>query len=260
MEKQTAVAPDGGEGVRIYLALELSRSSWLVASHTPAADKISRHKLAAGDIDGLLALIERLRTRVEQKTGQPVQVISCYEAGYDGFWLDRKLKAEGVINYVMDPASIQVDRRARRVKTDAVDADALLRALMAFCRGARKVCSTVRVPTRDEEDAKRLSREREQLIKERVRHVNRIKGLPGDLRLSALEGGSRLDELRTGDGNPLPERLKLLLELIGTVEAERDAVVKADKPASEADRRIRALAKLKGIGPEIATVLYDEVF
>ncbi len=278
MEKQTAVAPTAvaGEVVRIFLALELSRSSWLVASHTPAADKISRHKLAAGDIDGLLALIERLRTRVEQKTGQPVQVISCYEAGYDGFWLDRKLKAEGVVNHVMDPASIQVDRRARRVKTDAVDADALLRALMAFCRGERKVCSMVRVPTRDEEDAKRLSREREQLIKERVRHVNRIKGLCATqgiydyqpLKANRLE---RLDELRTGDGNPLPERLrneigrqlerlKLLLELIGTVEAERDAVVKADKPASEADRRIRALAKLKGIGPEIATVLYNEVF
>lgn len=276
MEKQTAVAPVAGEVVRIFLALELSRSSWLVASHTPAADKISRHKLAAGDIDGLLALIERLRTRVEQKTGQPVQVISCYEAGYDGFWLDRKLKAEGVVNHVMDPASIQVDRRARRVKTDAVDADALLRALMAFCRGEKKVCSMVRVPTRDEEDAKRLSREREQLIKERVRHVNRIKGLCATqgiydyqpLKANRLE---RLDELRTGDGNSLPdrlrneirrqlERLKLLLELIGTVEAERDAVVKADKPASEADRRIRALAKLKGIGPEIATVLYNEVF
>ena len=278
MEKQTAVVPTAvaGEVVRIFLALELSRSSWLVASHTPAADKISRHKLVAGDIDGLLALIERLRTRVEQKTGQPVQVISCYEAGYDGFWLDRKLKAEGVVNHVMDPASIQVDRRARRVKTDAVDADALLRALMAFCRGEKKVCSMVRVPTRDEEDAKRLSREREQLIKERVRHVNRIKGLCATqgiydyqpLKANRLE---RLDELRTGDGNPLPERLrneigrqlerlKLLLELIGTVEAERDAVVKADKPASEADRRIRALAKLKGIGPEIATVLYNEVF
>jgi transposase len=278
MEKQTAVTPTAvaGEVIRIFLALELSRSSWLVASHTPAADKISRHKLAAGDIDGLLALIERLRTRAGQKTGQPVQVISCYEAGYDGFWLDRKLKAEGVINYVMDPASIQVDRRARRVKTDAVDADALLRALMAFCRGETKVCSMVRVPTRDEEDAKRLSREREQLIKERVRHVNRIKGLCATqgiydyqpLKANRLE---RLDELRTGDGNPLPdrlrneirrqlERLKLLLELIGTVEAERDAVVKADQPASEADRKIRALAKLKGIGPEIATVLYNEVF
>src|SRR3954451_7657021 len=276
MEKQTAVAPTAvaGEVVRIFLALELSRSSWLVASHTPAADKISRH--SAGDIDGLLALIERLRMRVEQKTGQPVQVISCYEAGYDGFWLDRKLKAEGVINHVMDPASLQVDRRARRVKTDAVDTDALLRALMAFCRGEKKVCGMVRVPTREEGDAKRLSREREQLIKERVRHVNRIKGLCATqgiydyqpLKADRLE---RLDELRTGDGNPLPdrlkneirrqlERLKLLLELIGTVEAERDAVVKADKPAGEADRRIRALAKLKGIGPEIATVLYNEVF
>jgi transposase len=250
MEKQTAVAPTAvaGEVVRIFLALELSRSSWLVASHTPAADKISRHKLAAGDIDGLLALIERLRTRVEQKTGQPVQVISCYEAGYDGFWLDRKLKAEGVINYVMDPASIQVDRRARRVKTDAVDADALLRALMAFCRGERKVCSMVRVPTRDEEDAKRLSREREQLIKERVRHVNRIKGLCATqgiydyqpLKANRLE---RLDELRTGDGNPLPdrlrneirrqlERLKLLLELTW-----RPSATPSSKPTSRPARR-----------------------
>jgi len=273
MEKQTAVAPTAvaGEVVRIFLALELSRSSWLVASHTPAADKISRHKLAAGDIDGLLALIERLRTRVEQKTGQPVQVISCYEAGYDGFWLDRKLKAEGVVNHVMDPASIQVDRRARRVKTDAVDADALLRALMAFCRGERKVCSMVRVPTRDEEDAKRLSREREQLIKERMSIGSRASQGIYDYQPLKANRLERLDELRTGDGNPLPERLrneigrqlerlKLLLELIGTVEAERDAVVKADKPASEADRRIRALAKLKGIGPEIATVLYNEVF
>ena len=272
MEKQTAVAPTAvaGEVVRIFLALELSRSSWLVASHTPAADKISRHKLAAGDIDGLLALIERLRTRVEQKTGQPVQVISCYEAGYDGFWLDRKLKAEGVINHVMDPASIQVDRRARRVKTDAVDADALLRALMAFCRGEKKVCSMVRVPTRDEEDAKRLSREREQLIKERVRHVNRIKGLPGDLRLSALEGeppgtaGRAADRRRQPSARAPQERDRPTArapEASARVdrEAERDAVVKADKPASEADRRIRALAKLKGIGPEIATVLYKEL-
>ena len=132
MEKQTAVAPVAGEVVQIYLALELSRSSWLVASHTPVADKISRHKLAAGDVEGLLALIERLRTRIEHQTGQPV--ISCYEAGYDGFWLDRKLKAEGVINHVMDPASIQVNRRARRVKTDAVDAEALLRALSVAAR------------------------------------------------------------------------------------------------------------------------------
>jgi transposase len=164
------------------------------------------------------------------------------------------LKAEGVINHVMDPASIQVDRRARRVKTDAVDADALLRALMAFCRGERKVCSMVRVPTRDEEDAKRLSREREQLIKERVRHVNRIKGLCATqgiydyqpLKANRLE---RLDELRTGDGNPLPdrlrneirrqlERLKLLLELIG-----RPSATPSSKPTSRPARRTAGSAR-----------------
>jgi transposase len=158
MEKQTAVA---GEVVRIFLALELSRSSWLVASHTPAADKISRHKLAAGDVDGLLALIERLRARVEQKTGQPVQVISCYEAGYDGFWLDRKLKAEGVINHVMDPASIQVDRRARRVKP-LMPTRCCAPSWLSREEGVQHGAGA------DPGRGERLSREREQLIKERM--------------------------------------------------------------------------------------------
>lgn len=285
MDTQTASTP--ADVAMIFFALELSRSSWLVAIHTPVADKVSRHKLAAGDVEALLALITRLRTTVEQQTGQCVRVFSCYEAGYDGFWVHRRLAAAGVTNHVIDPASLQVDRRARRVKTDAVDVDALLRALTAFCRGERRVCSMVRVPTPEEEDAKRLNRERQQLVKERVRHVNRIKGLCATqgiydyqpLKPDRLE---RLETLRTGDGRPLPERLKaeirrqlqrlaLVLEMVAALEAERDAVLKAPvgqasgpegeapQPASQASRKIRDLARLKGIGPEIATVLHNEV-
>jgi transposase len=136
------VASDAGEGVRIYLALELSRSSWLATRRL--LTKLADTSLPPGMSPG-----PDRASRVEHQTGQLVQVISCYEAGYDGFWLDRKLKAQSVINHVMDPASIQVNRRARRV--NAVDAEALLRAL--FCRGEKKVCSMVRVPTREEESA-----------------------------------------------------------------------------------------------------------
>jgi transposase len=161
----------------IYLALELSRASWVVAVHTPLADKIGLHKLQGGDSAGLLALVARLRARLERAHGRPVAVVSCYEAGYDGFWLHRLLEAHGVRNHVLDPASLQVNRRARRAKTDRIDAASLLRALMAHRRGEPKVVSVVRVPSVAEEDARRLHRERDRLVAERVQHGNRIKGL-----------------------------------------------------------------------------------
>src|SRR5258708_2568830 len=120
---------------------------------------------------------DRVRARVSRETGRAVDVISCYEAGYDGFWLHRLLEAHGIRNYVIDPASLQVDRRARRVKTDRIDTERLLRSLMAYLRGEPKVWSVVRVPSVAEEDARRLHRERDRLVSERVQHVNRIKGL-----------------------------------------------------------------------------------
>jgi transposase len=114
-----AASHDGA--VRCLLAIELSKKSWIVAVNTPLSDKISRHTLQACDWKGLLELIERIRTRVSQTFSRPVEVISCYEAGYDGFWLHRLLEAHGVRNFVVDPASVQVDRRARRVKTAFID-------------------------------------------------------------------------------------------------------------------------------------------
>ena len=103
-------------------------------------------------------------------------MISCYEAGYDGFWLHRLLEAHGIRNYVVDPASLQVDRRMRRAKTDMIDTERLLRSLMAYLRCEPKVWSVVRVPSIAEEDARRLHRERDRLVSERVQHVNRITG------------------------------------------------------------------------------------
>ena len=134
--------------------------SWIVAVNTPLSDKISLYKLKPCDWKGLLQLIERIRKRVSEELKKPVEVISCYEAGYDGFWLHRLLEARGVHNHVIDPASLQVDRRARPAKSDGIDVGKLLRSLMADLRGEPKVWSVVRVPTVIEEDDRRLHRER----------------------------------------------------------------------------------------------------
>ena len=129
-----------GETVRCLFAIELSKQSWVIGFITPLSTRISRRILSGGDWKGLLELIEEVRARVSREMGRPVEVMSCYEAGYDGFWLHRQLEAHGVHNYVIDPASLQVDRRLRRVKTDRIDTERLLRSLMAYLRGEPKVC------------------------------------------------------------------------------------------------------------------------
>src|SRR6202140_4490472 len=165
------------ETARCFFAIELSKQSWVIGFITPLSAKISRRILRGGDWKVLLDLIEEGRAGVSRETGRAVDVISCYEAGYDGFWLHRLLEAHGIRNYVIDPASLQVDRRMRRVKTDRIDTERLLRSLMAYLRCEPKVWSVVRVPSIAEEDARRLHRERDRLVSERVQHVNRIKGL-----------------------------------------------------------------------------------
>src|SRR5215831_19107516 len=163
------------DAVRCLLAIELSKKSWIIAVNTPLSDKISRYTLKPCDWKGLLQLMARIQTRVARELAKRVEVVSCYEAGYDGFWLHRLLDARGVLNYVIDPTSLQVDRRARRNKTDGVDVAQLLRSLMAYLRGEPKVWSVVRVPSIAEEDDRRLHRERSRLLNERNQHVNRIK-------------------------------------------------------------------------------------
>jgi transposase len=272
----TPSADSNNEPVACYVAIELSKSGWLVGFQTPLTDKPNRHQVKAGDTGALLDLIERVRARVVARLNRPVEVMSCYEAGYDGFWLHRVLEAHGIHNHVLDPASLQVNRRARRAKTDRIDVDRMLRALIRHLHGEPDACSVAQVPRVEEEDAKRLHRERKRLISERVQHVNRIKGLcaaQGIYNYAPLrpDRWSRLDKLRTGDGRPLPARLKaeivrelkrleLVLEMIETVEAERNAIVKDPRSRHLNAHNIKMLTRLRAIGPEFATTLSGEVF
>jgi transposase len=144
-------------------------------------------------------------------------VVAIQEAGLDGFWVHRLLENNGIESHVVDAASIAVDRRHRRVKTDAIDGETLLRTLMAWARGERRVCSMVRPPSPAEEDRRRLTRERGTLLKERIQHTNRIKGLLSGQGITDYDPlgknrHARLDALKTGDGRALPERLKLEIQ------------------------------------------------
>ena len=162
----------------IFVSLELSRSKWLVTSLSPGGgERMSRHIVSGGDILGLLGHLAELQRKAEVRTGQSFRIVSIQEAGLDGFWIHRVLEREGIESYVVDPASIATSRRRRRAKTDRIDGEALVRALLAYNRGAPRVCAMLRVPTPEEEDRRRLMRERKALTNERIRHVNRIKGL-----------------------------------------------------------------------------------
>src|SRR5215218_3679245 len=192
----------------LFVALELSRSTWLVAMHSPAVDKVGQHRLAGGDTAGLLELITRKRIQAEEKLGRPVRVACCFEAGYDGFWLHRWLCARAIENRVLDAASILVDRRARRAKTDRLEVAGLLRTLMALERGETQVCRVVHVPSPEQEDVRRRSRERARLVVERGQHTSRIKGLLmtqgiRDFEPTRRDWQERLEALHMPDGQPL---------------------------------------------------------
>ena len=262
------------DGAVVFVAVELSKTSWLLAAQASPSGKASSHKLDGGDVAGLLALLRRLQARERRADGEEVRVVLGHEAGYDGFWLQRRLSAEGIACWVMDPGSLQVDRRARRAKTDRLDAAMLLRALMAWCRGGRSACRMVQVPSAEQEDARRTHRERQRLIAERVQHVDRTKGLLAtrgiyDYQPLRRDRWGRLAELRTGDGRGLPprlrreierelKRLELVLEQVEAIEAERDAAV-AVPAAGDADvAKVALLSRLGGIGTELATVLVRE--
>src|SRR5580658_6600896 len=257
----------------IFVSLELSRRTWLITSLSPGAgEKMSKHSVEAADMSGLLQRFTELRRKAAARTGRDFPIIVIQEAGLDGFWIHRVLEAEGIESYVVDAASILVSRRRRRAKTDKIDGETLVRTLMAYLRGDPRVCSMARAPTPQEEDRRRLCRERKTLMAERVQHVNRIKGLLFAQGVFGYEPlgkhrRERLEELQTGDGRPPPahlkaqilrelDRLEVLLAQLKAVEAERNALF---EPApGEGATPAAMLARLKGIGREFATLLWSE--
>jgi transposase len=204
--------------------------------------------------------------------GARLSDIVIQETGLDGFWIHRMLQSKGIESHVVDAASILTSRRGRRAKTDRIDGETLVRSLMAFKRGEPRVCSMARAPTPQEEDRRRVCRERRTLVGERVSHVNRIKGLlfaQAVFGYQPLRKGRReqLEQLRTGDGRSLPvhlmaqivrelDRLEVVLEQLKTVEAERNALLKPATGAAASPPTM--LLELKGIGPETAAVLWSE--
>ena len=248
---------------------------------------MSKFIIAARDVAGLLARFAEVHRKAEARTGKRFGFVVIQEAGLDGFWLHRVLEAEGIESHVVDPTSIAVPRRARRVKTDRIDGEMLLRTLLSYMRGDPRVCAMVRAPTPEDEDRRRVNRERKALTNERIRHVNRVKGLLFGQGITGYEPLRRdrrkqLDELVTGDGRPLPfylkaqigrelDRIELLLEQIKAVEDIRDAMLTAAQPEATlatSDTKLAeeavssqpsvpaVLVELKGIGPEIASVLW----
>ena len=269
----TAVATTArANDITLYASLELSKSKWVLTINNPGSEKFSKHVVEGGDGAGLLELLSRSMAKAEQRYGVQVKAIVIQEAGLDGFWIHRLLLANGIESHVVDAASIAVNRRHRRAKTDAIDGETLLRTLMAWARGERRVCSMVRAPSREDEDRRRLTRERGTLLKERIQHTNRVRGLLSGqgvqdydpLRRDRFE---RLEALRTGDGRDLPpmlkeeirrelDRIALVTTQLAVVERARDALIRMD--AEERNNPAALLLKLKGLGPEFASLLWLE--
>jgi transposase len=259
----------------LVVALELSGKSWEAGAVLPGVARRPRRRLEPRDMAGLLKQLERWKAEA-QRAGRTVRrTVLAYEAGRDGFWMARYLQAKGIEVQVMHPASIPVERRGRRVKTDRIDLDMLLRTLLAWLRGEPRVCSMVRIPSVAEEDMRRPERERERLVSERIALENRIENL---LCLHGVAGfkprlkkaAARLDELRCYDGTQLPSdamdelkrimvRHHILSDQLKEIEAARERMVTAAEPDCAA-QQIQMLACLFGLGLATATGLVREVF
>lgn len=259
----------------LVVVLELSGKSWLVGARVPGLSRLSRHSLtpSAADLSGLLG---KMTARAAAHKRAVTRIVVAYEAGWDGFWLARYLQQRGVEVYVIQPSSVLVDRRARRAKTDALDVEMLMRTLQAWLRGEADVCSMVPIPTEVEEDGRRPTRERQGLVTERRALLNQICGLLASLGITGYyplrcNRRARLEELRTPEGDFLPanakakisrilDRLELVVAQIAVLEEARNAVVTKEAADGEAEAMIRMLAQVKGIGPELATLLVWEAY
>jgi transposase len=257
----------------LHCALELSKKSWLLAIQFPDREQPSLYPIEGGDTEKLMAKLSAARDSWAKMSGAEPVITLCYEVGHDAFWLARFVKARDVECLVIDPGSLQVNRRVRRVKTDRIDVKVLLRTLIAWCRGERHVWSLVRIPSIDEEDLRRSHRERGRLVRERTAHINRIKGLLFSQGIRGINVKSKyktlaVDKLVTGDGHRLPPRLTceitreigrlaMVQEQIAEIERERDT---APTPCEATERKRHVLLRLKSIGPAISALLSREVY
>jgi transposase len=259
----------------LVLAIELSSKSWVVAAQVPGLQKTKTKRTIEPDKLALRSAIDGYRARAVAAGYQVDRVIAAYEAGWSGFWLARWLIAEGIEVHVIQPSSVPVDRRMRRAKSDGIDAELLLRTLLAWLRGEPRVCSMVPIPDEADEDARRCVRERTELVSERVGLTNRIGAVLATLGIDDYNPllknrRQRLATLRTGLGEPIPpnalakierllSRLELVLAQIAELERGRDAVAESSSP-DEAGKMIQQLCSLRGIGVQSATVLVREAF
>jgi transposase len=270
MDLQRTATPAGDT---LYGALELSKNTWLVAIQFPDRAQPSLYPISGGDPHALIAKLMAARDRWAKVNGKAPSIVLCYEAGYDAFWLARLLKARAIECLVIDAASLKVNRRGRRAKTDRIDVAMLLRSLIAWCRGERHVFTAVRIPSVEEEDLRRSHRERSRLVHERTAHINRIKGLLfgqgiREIKVLSRRGTLKIDKLLTGEGRPLPprlaneiarelERLTLVQKQLVDIERELD---EAATTCHATEKKRRQLMLLKGIGPTFSAVMAREVY
>src|SRR5262249_35019861 len=254
----------------LYLALELSWNSWKLAFTVGLGQKARLRTTPARDPELLLREIDKAKARFGLPDDAPVA--SCYEAGRDGFWLHRSLVHHGIDNRVVDSASIEVNRRQRRAKSDALDAAKLVQMLIRWHNGESKVWNIVNIPTIEDEDRRQRHRELIELKSQRTEHINRIKGLLAGLGLSVVVDAKlpqRLDGLRQWDGTPVPPSLRerILREFTRwqRVDEQIRALSNHQRRAVRDDAEpdvelVRQLLNLKGIGPVGAWILVREIF
>src|SRR3954467_5297605 len=257
----------------LIAVIEMSQSSWLVAAIVPGIARPPLKKINP-DETMLLGLLRRWQDEAAQAGRTITRIAVAYEAGRDGFWLARWLRARGIEAYVIHPTSIPVSREHRRAKTDRLDTALLNRAFLGWLRGEPDHCSMVPIPTLDEEDAKRPNREREVLVGERTRIVNRMKGTLARLGIRGFKPALRrapegLETLRTPEGATLPPntraelqrdmaRLRFVTEQIRAIEAARAERLE-QAPETGPNAMIRLLARVVGVGIETADMLVQEV-
>ena len=267
---ESTATPPVAHSIHLLLAFELGERTWKLGFTTGFGQRPRIRQVPAGAVDRVLEEIARAKRRL--KLAEATPVISCYEAGRDGFWLHRYLVAQGVINHVVDSSSIEVNRRARRAKTDKLDLAGLLNLLARYLAGDRRAWRVVRVPTVAEEDARQLHRSWEAVQKDRTRLICRLQGLlvTHGLRLSSTDDFlAQVECARLWDGTPVPvglrarltrvwRQLELLNAQLAELESERKTL--PVDPATATGRYVQRLPTLRGIGPVGAWVLATELF